>query len=174
MADAPETGPASARRARQVEAMQLERNTGSSSGCPHCHPSHPGKDEKYPAARTHTRVGAPRDTGGIAAKALLRATKRRPARDGSAYASYHVRSSGRPGECTVVAVQACETSKQTTEWALRKNANVQPAPKSRQHRPETFEAKAFSSRPVGFDEPREQRQCRGRNPSDTQLVERPA
>jgi hypothetical protein len=42
--------------------------------------------------------------------------------------------------------KACETSKQTTGWAPRKNANVQSASTSRQRFPDTFQGVILSRR----------------------------
>jgi len=59
--------------------------------------------------------------------------------------------------------KACETSKQSTRWAPRQNANVQSAPTSRQMPPGTFTEKPVPDGPDGFDEPRGSRRCRGRS-----------
>jgi hypothetical protein len=81
---------------------------------------------------------------------------------GPAYAFY-VRLSGSPASASSSRFKACKTSKQTTRWAPRQNANVQSASTSRQMPPGTFTEKPVPDGPDGFDEPRGHRRCRGRS-----------
>ncbi len=138
MAVAPETGPAP-HEMRKVVAMQLSAQRVVLGGAR----TAARQGEQYPTARNS--IGALEDIG-CAAKGA----ERSPNGGASArkvQSMRYVRSSRLPESASSSRFEACATSKQTTMWAHRKNANVQPAPISRQRLPGTLRRNPFPTAP---------------------------
>jgi hypothetical protein len=114
--------------------MQISASRGDQAGA--LFAAHQG--EEFPTARTS--IGMRRDIGYAAkgARHLRRALTKRRLSARKARLMHHVRLSGSPESASSSRFEACRTSKQTTMWARRKKAYVQPAPTSRQRFPGTF------------------------------------
>jgi hypothetical protein len=138
MAVAPETGPAPHEQ-RKVVAMQLSAQRvvlGGARTAAH-------QSEQYPTARTS--IGVLEDIGYVA-----KGAERSPngsASSRKAQSMRYVRSSGSPESASSSRFEACETSKQTTRWAPRKNAHVQPMSTNRQCLPGTLRRNPFPTAP---------------------------